>query len=476
MCTRIAVSLAGAAIAIAVSSVVLADSSYPRVSQYVLDVTFFPDESRMEGQATVYFSPTAEKGSTAIFHLHGELHVDSLRIDGRGIEHQCEQVYYDYDYSLIATACKLELSGSDYGRPLTVFYSGHFNPSTVRSPSDYMRIDRDGVFLRAYGYSLWFPIFLPASENDYPVTFSKATIRTPSDFHSVFVGAKTGEIESDGWRASEWTANDVSLFAAQCTAQRYQITSKGNYFLYHYADSLSAAAAGKILDFADRTNGLYEKYYRKGSEGGQFYLIEMPEYGDISSGNVTGLTYWTWQSFMEDANCQRALGHELVHPFAAVPVDRADSLWPLAIEGFPSYLHLPVLAEELGSDWYDSFLQWMEERYLENRQTGTDRRGNPLPPEIPLLSITADKMPAYKDEFVLCDRALFFLNYLYSRMGKEKFFAFTSDMLNRDQLTITSLRDLIERYLPGSSGDVTLWLATTDFPERFRLAHLGAAE
>ena len=473
---RTAVSMAVAAVTIAASSSVLAAGSYPRVSQYQLDAKFFPDEARMEGQATVYLSPAADREPAVTFYLHGELRVDSLKIDARDIEHQCEQVFYDYDYSLIATACKFALSGSDYEHPLTVFYSGYFNPSKVRSPSDYMRIDRDGVFLRAYAYSLWFPVFLPANENDYPVTFSKATIRTPSEFHSVFVGTKTGESEIDGWRVSEWSARDVSLFAAQCTAQRFQITSKGNYFLYHYADSLSTLTAGQILGFADRTNALYNKYYRKGAEGGQFYLVEMPEYGDISSDNVTGLTYWTWQSFMEDANCQRALGHELVHPYVAVPVDRADSLWSFAIEGFPSYLHLPVLAEDLGTKWYNSFLQWMEDRYVESRHTGTDRRGNPLPPEIPLLSITADKLSTYKDEFVLCDRALFFLNYLYSRMGKEKFFTFTSDMLNRDQLTVGSFRDIIEQYLPGSGGDVTLWLASTEFPERFHLAHLGAAK
>ena len=154
-----------------------------------------------------------------------------------------------------------------------------------------------------------------------------------------------------------------------------------------------------------------------------------------------------------------------------MPVDRADSLWSLAIEGFPSYLHLPVLAEDLGSEWYNRFLAWMEERYLEMRQTGTDRRGNPLPPEIPLLSIDADKMSTYKDEFVLDDRVLLFFNYLYSRMGRESFFAFTSETLNRDRLTVALFRQLIEQYLPGSTADVNLWLTTNDYPERLHFAH-----
>jgi hypothetical protein len=43
-------------------------------------------------------------------------------------------------------------------------------------------------------------------------------------------------------------------------------------------------------------------------------------------------------------------------------------------------------------------------------------------------------------------------------------------LFNRDSLSAVSFRDIIEKHLPGSRNDVNLWLATTKYPERFRLA------
>jgi len=471
MYARLVIGLLCVMMVFAAPSSASADEWYPQVASYELDVQFFPDEARMEGEATIRFVPESPGQSKATFYLGSELRVDSLQIGGRNAEFESDQQFYTSSYTLIATCCRFTVSRADLDSPLTVFYSGYFHPSRTRSPSDYMRIDSDGVFLRAYGYSLWFPMFLPDRANTYPLNFPEVTIRTPAEFRTVFVGKRTGEREEDGVRISEWTATHVSPFAAQCTAQRYVVTSEGNYFLYHYDDPRSTEAAKQILGFASQINTLYEKYYRHGAEGGQFYIVEMPKYGDISSGNVTGLQSETWQSFMEDTYRQRALGHELVHPCVAVPVARDDSLWSVAIEGFPSFFHLPILAENLGSAWYNDFLAKMEVRYLEKRATGVNWRGNSLPKEIPLLSITEDIMSNYKDEFVLSDRVVLFLNYLYARMGKETFFTFTGDMLNRDRLTVTSFRELIEQYLPGSAADINLWLNTNDYPERLHFAH-----
>jgi hypothetical protein len=270
-------------------------------------------------------------------------------------------------------------------------------------------------------------------------------------------------------RISVWTAEKIPLHAAQCTAQRFAITAAGDCFLYHYTDSLSQAAAVQIRDFAREITSRYNSFYRRKEAGEPLYLMEMPRYGDISSGNVTGLTYWTWQAFSSDVNAKRALAHELVHPFVATPVERSDSLYALAVEGFPSYFHLPIMADLLGNDWYTGFIDWMERLYLDNRNTGKDRRGNQLPPEKPLLAITAEELSTYKDEFVLDDRALLFLNFLYREMGREGFFDFTRALFSRDHLNSVSFRDVILTYLPKAASDVDIWLTTTEFPERFQV-------
>jgi hypothetical protein len=320
---------------------------------------------------------------------------------------------------------------------------------------------------------LWFPVFLEPRSDAAVADFSSVTLRTPATHVSVFVGTKTGERVENGDRITTWTAPATSLSAAQCTAQRYQVVSGGNCVLYHYGDSLSTAMSHAIMSLAGALSHDFGVNYRRSTTAAQLHLLEMPRYGDISSSNVTGLTYWIWQQFSNDENAQRALAHELVHPYTDVPVARSDSLYSLVVEGFPSYFHLPILARTLGDDFYNRFLGWMEKLYLEKRATGTDRRGNPVPPEKPLLAISADELSTYKDEFVLSDRALLFLNWLYARMGEKRFFAFTAETLNQPTLTAQRFRGLIEKHLPRSGRDVNTWLATTEYPERL---HFGKFE
>jgi hypothetical protein len=430
-----------------------------------LDATFFPAEGRMVGHALITFGGVQPAGSGPTFYLHGELRVDSVRAGPDRATFEQARIFYDYDYSLVANRVTL----SAFPRPtgaIEVWYSGYFHPSKARSPSDYMRVDSGGVFLRAYGYSLWFPVFLEAGSDDVVLDFSTVTIRTPAAYTSVFVGTRTGERLEGGDRIATWTAPATSVFAAQCTAQPYAVLSDGRYFLYHYPDSSSLGMARAIMTLATDLNREFGSRYRKSRAGGQYHLMEMPRYGDISSDNVTGITYWIWQKFTDDENSQRALAHELVHPYADVPVARSDSMFSFVVEGFPSYLHLPVLARRLGDDFYNRFLGWMETLYVEKRAKGVDRRGNAVPPEKPLLAIPAEELSTYKDEFVLSDRALLLLNWLYARMGEERFFRFTSELLNLPTLTTQRFRDMVEEHLPGSRQDLSIWLATTEYPAR----------
>ncbi len=163
----------------------------PRVSNYGLDVTFFPGRAFMTAVATISFDPASEPSDSAVFYLHGELGVDSLLVDGRRVESEQQSVLYYFDYFLIANRVAFPLAT---GRPphLAVYYSGYFNPSKARSPSDYMRIDGDGIFLRSYGYSLWFPTFLESNSDSYETGFD-ATIRVPHEYTAVFAGDRLSD-------------------------------------------------------------------------------------------------------------------------------------------------------------------------------------------------------------------------------------------------------------------------------------------
>jgi hypothetical protein len=330
-----------------------------------------------------------------------------------------------------------------------------------------MRIDRDAVLLRSYGYSLWFPVFLDARQNDYAVSFSKVTIRTPREFRSVFVGRKVRENdEGDRWM-TEWEAENVDIFAAQCTAQRYAATEKDGFFIYHYEDDASQKTAESIRSIAEKLTSFFKKHYRSYAESAQVHIMQMPRYGDISSGNVVGMSTEAWHQFDPTSSSARLFAHELVHTYVQPPVDRNDPSYALVIEGFPSYFHLPAMAEILGESYYETFMKTRQDQYLLKKETGADRRGRKLPPEKPIFEITADEIGTYKDVFVLSDRVLLFFDFLRTKMGKDRFLEFARELFNKEGLDTSSFEETVLRFMPGAEEDLQIWLRTTEYPERF---------
>lgn len=439
-----------------------------RPASYDLDVTFRPADCAMTARADIRFAPAPERPDEVVFYLHGELDVDSLAIGGTPVPIEQDKVLYEYDASLVATRVRVPSEGLDLAAGLHVRYSGAVHRSSARSPSDYMRIDQDGVYLRSYGYSLWFPVFLEAGRDTYPVSFPEVVLRTPAEFTAVFAGRKVDERIDGGTRVATWSARDLDLFAAQCTARRFTNLGEGAVVIHALGDARSREIAADILSFTRRLCRFYDDRYRPAAAGRALHVLQMPEYGDIASGNVVGFSEEHWAGFDPATFTGRTLAHELVHASVWSPVSIDDPLYALIIEGFPSYFHLPALGAILGADHERAFLDRVQDRYLQRRETGRDARGNRLPPEKPIAEITAAELSVYKDRFVLNDRAVLFLDYLRRRLGEDGFRDWTRDIFGGDALDRRSFVASIERHLPDSAGDIALWLSTTEYPERFR--------
>jgi hypothetical protein len=433
-----------------------------RVESYVIDAVFSPAESAVHAVADVRFVPGTLSGDTLVFYLHGELVVDSVKVGAHVVAASQELVFHKDDYSLVANRIEVALSSFDLSRGLTIAYSGYFNPSVVSARSNYMRIDADGVYLRSLGYSLWFPVFVESWMESHEVSFPLVTIRTPADFRAVFAGNRVREYEKSGVRVSEWTADRLQIFDAQCTARRWDVSIGGAFHLYHLRDSSSGEMADEIMAIARRLESFYRANFRRSISAGQMHIMQMPKYGDISSGNVIGISDEVWRQFEPTTWQGRTVAHELVHPFVQPPC--TDDMGAFVIEGFPGYFYLPALAEILGEPWYSHYMEGVESSYLRRRDTGRGRRGEILPPEIPILEIGYDEIGVYKDRFVLNDRVKLFFDYLRREMGKKRFLRFSSDLLNRDLLGYDVFVSVVETHLPGSGETVRRWLKTTDYP------------
>lgn len=447
----------------------LSASPFPKVARYDLDISFIPNKGTMTGDVGVYFDKKEAIDNRVTFYLHGELRVDSILQAGRAITFDESQVFYSRDYSLIADKVEVQLDSLSPRDSLRIFYGGYFSPSKARSPSDYMRIDSSGVLLRSWGYSVWFPVFLEADASSYLTTFKPVILRIPSQYQIVFCGKYLIDTTERGMRISPWAAENVDLFSAQCSAQKWKIVRKGGLYAFHYPDDLSTKQAYKVLAFADKLLASFRANYNSKAVAGEQFILELPPYGDISSGNITGLQIGTWQAIDDDIYARMGLAHELVHPFVNANVPKSDSLYALAIEGFPSYFHLPALGAIWGRDWYNNLMAWQEQQYLDKKRTGTDNRGRVLPPEKPLFSITADEVGRYKDVSVLDDRALLFLHYLRVKMGDKSFSNFCKQLFSGGATTADSFERLCAKYLPFQKEEIRQWLYTSEFPDKFRI-------
>ena len=445
---------------------------YPRVHGYGIEAEFYPEQARMEARASVAFDSECYPLDEVTFYLHGELRVDSILIGGKSTEFKQDVVFYQYNYALVALKCDFNMENVTPGDKIDIYYSGYFHPSQASSPSDYMRIDETGVYLRAYGYSLWFPLFLEAGKDDYQIDFEPVILKTPVGFHAVFVGDRLGDETVGNWQVSEWSAPNLSLFYAQCTASRFEIYKQDNLMIYHWRDSASTAMAIEIADFAGQLEQEYRERYNSKISGGQMHIVEMPKYGDIASGNMIGIADEVWLNFVNETWPKTTLAHELVHRFVKVDIPRSNPLYALAIEGFPTYFDDPVLGDILGGDWYEKHMEETEKRYLKYKTTGVSRRGRKLPVEKPLDQIAPDEIGDYKDLFILSDRAPLFLNYLRSKAGEDNFNRFCKALFESRKMDNESFRKMAAEFTGVSRSDIDLWLSTNDYPERFHLQNL----
>ena len=108
-----------------------------------------------------------------------------------------------------------------------------------------MRINQnEGVLLRSYVYSLWFPIFLDEGEESYETLFKKVTVDLPVDFKSVVSGKllkEHGIIQSMSRKGNCWdNAVAESFFHTLKTGltnhKQYQTRDEAQEDIFEYIE------------------------------------------------------------------------------------------------------------------------------------------------------------------------------------------------------------------------------------------------
>lgn len=448
-----------------------------KAESYTIDAEFFPADAQMFGvdvspvhfmRGSALISLTDKITEDTEFFLHGELRIDSVIINGSRVSHSSEKVLYNYNYSGLAVKTGLKDIPEQDSKKMQVFYSGFMHPSKARSISDYMRIDKnEGVFLRSFAYSLWFPVFLEDGEQWHPVTFDMVTVKLPPGFKSLVTGELISETIKEGNYVAEWKPGEVNIFEVQCTARKYEVLEKNGISVYYLGNE---EQAGNILDFSLKLKKFCYEKLRTYTDNRHLFVMEMPPFGDISSGNVIGLQSARFNNFDKSMNSMATITHEFVHPYLSVPVSVDNPIYTLVLEGFPSFFQVYVLAGIIDDYDPESVMLRVEENYLEKKRTGLNRRGRQLPEEKAVYEITADEIGEYKDNFVLSDRVWLFMFDLWQQMGDSEFEKFIKELFSLESIDTRIFEDLILDYLPAYKDRLDTWLKTSDYPEEFLLA------
>ncbi len=445
---------------------------------YIINIEFFPSDAKMwnypvandafmRGNSQVKLSEI--NTDSLFFYLHGELKVDSIISNHQRIEYNSNKVLYDYSFNMVALKTTFDASKLESTSHIDIYYSGFFNPSKARSLSDYMHINKNkGVYLRSYGYSLWFPIFIEPEQDSYSASFEKITVKTPENLKTIVTGELLNETLENGIITTVWKPGTLNITDLQCTAREYNVLTRENISVYY---TQAPDKANKILEFTKELKNIFNKNLKEINKSSSLFIIEMPKYGNISSQNVIGISEDVYNDFENNLYSKLTIAHELVHPYTLIPTSKDNPFAALVVEGFPSFFHLYGLKKTtLNQDFeLKEYMEQVEKNYLKKKETGKDRRGNKLPVEKPILKISYDEIGDYKDRFVLSDRVRLFLYQLWTTMGNQDFDKFLKELFDFRSIDYESFEKLIVKYIPNYNEKLNLWLHTSEYPKSIRI-------
>jgi len=449
-----------------------------QINDYTIDAHFFPKDAQMwgysvsnksfmKGSANITFSELAV--DTLTFYLHGELKIDSIKSKNKNLKYTSDKVLYNKDYSLIGLKTKIIAPDTIKDKTITIFYSGFMKPSRVRSLSDYMRINKEeGVFLRGYYYSPWFPVFEQVNNDNYAANFKKITVKLPKHFKAIISGQLLNESIKGEVYTAIWEPGIHKISSIQCTAREYRTISKDNISVYYISDPQSGE---QIIDYTQKLKALFYSNFRKTKSASSLYIMEMPEYGNISSQNVIGISSNLYKKFNTDLHSKLTIAHELVHPYVQIPIAKENPFSALITEGFPSFFHLYGLKRITKNEDFDlnQYMKRVEKSYITKKQTGKDRKGNLLPTEKPILNISFDEIGQYKDLFILSDRVRLFLYHLWTKMGDKNYDQFLKELFQLNSINYKIFESLVSKYIPNYDDDLNIWLNTNHYPTSLQI-------
>ena len=452
------------------------------VLSYDMTITLSDPRSPLSATAVLELQNVSEEAlSQVTLYLHPELRVERV-LDMKGNTCRTERILTDAAYSYTGTISRLKVVLADPvpsqgTTQIGVQYAGKFSPSSARSPSDYMRIDTSGTFLRGAGYSYWFPASSCGPEGIDDAAWFHIRLNAPEEWNPLLFAELIQETTQDGRTISVWqTPEPWPLLFSHLAATDWIIIESKSVRVYCYSDSRSRRAGEAYAGFISRLMPIFDQHFGEGLARLPVLLGQMCEYGGIACGNVVGLPA---DRFIEVLDVRRheeiltLLAHELVHRYVIPMIDPSARGAALLLEAFPSYFHSIGLESVLGACFRERFLLDAWDSY----DAGSSSRDEVSTPhglrDMALLDLTLDDIPRYKDTFLLSDKAILVLDQIRRLLGDDVFLGGVGEFLashRRRPATFEVFVSTLENHSATDlSGFVSRWVDSTErLPDKWR--------
>ena len=410
------------------------------LDNYVITFDASPGSEELIATAAFDAMTGSEAGLDSIcFFLHHELNVDNVYDkDRKQLKFTQRKEYYSLNYSLeankVCVRLPQKLARGDTLR-LNVFYQGKFSQYPVRSVVDFMRFKSDGLFLRGPGHSAWFPTTAIAPEDMNGLARFDVEVQVPLDWKAICEGelssSRNPKASFERAVPFRWVTEErIPISSAVLLASNYDTLSahvgRQKLSCWYFRSPEDSRASAKLFEVTKEQLGFFVKNYgdfEGSSSPPRFTLVEMPIYGDFSSGTIMGIS--TGRVREADSPQKRAelaslIASKMVRKFTVPAVDSSAPGAAFLLESIPSYAYVPAIEATFGKQFVLESSGSIMQRYLAGRKRAES--GKPgFPPEKPLAEVSVSEIPRYKDTFLLEDRGAFVLHMLRKLVGDENF-------------------------------------------------------
>lgn len=403
-----------------------------------------------------------------ILFLHSELGVQSIQ-GSAGEACRWKHAVMDAAYSYSGDIQRMDIDlptpvQSGEFTHLSITYAGSFSPSSVRSPSDYMRVDKEGAYLRGLAYSYWFPTTSCGPEGLKDTSGFEIRLDIPERWRPLVFGNPISEAILNGRNLSEWQSNGPwPLHACHLAATAWSVSESSGVKVYHRADPdsrLAAAEYGRALRQLVRVFG---SWFEQDLSPLPVLLGQMCRYGGIACGNVMGIPEDRFHDVLDVSGRRNALAllaHELAHRYVVPAINPSARGAALLLEAFPCYFDSVGLETILGAGYRRDVLLRAWASYDAGRQS------NSALPDVPLLDLGLEEVPRYKDHFLLPDKATILLDRMRSLLGDETFFRGAGRFLEAHRTRPASFHDFTAYLRKEGKTDLgsfaAEWFETTE--------------